>query len=194
MIGLWFSLILDSASFCAVFISRQTLPGEGWDGHDRHPQKETISSPRHFGTFHWPWLDPSSDRIPAFHPWLWPWESGTLIEAWATFLPLEPEDVYEFLSGRNKVVTSCVRRRRNRCSLRKGNRYSSRQNFLVPIWLDPILLRLHRTISFIGFVNTRATKPLCLQYRRGKIIPRFTECRGFLTPIPFVILFFVIVN
>lgn len=54
---------------------------------------------------------------------------------WATFLPLEPEDVYEFLTGRNKVVTSCVLRRRNRCSLRKGNRYSLRQNFLVPIGL-----------------------------------------------------------
>lgn len=191
------TLILSDSGFCFVlcclhFPADTPRGGVGWPWSA--PTERDHLFPRHFGTFHWPWLDPSSDRIPAFHPWLWPWESGTLIEAWATFLPLEPEDVYEFLTGRNKVVTSCVRRRRNRCSLRRGNRYSSRQNFLVPIWLDPILLRLHRTISFIGFVNTRATKQLCLQYRRGKIIPRFTECRGFLTPIPFVILFFVIVN
>lgn len=78
------TLILSDSAFCFVLccLHFQADSPRGWVGWPwLAPTERDHLLPRHFGTFHWPWLDPSSDRIPAFHPWLWPWESGTLIEA-----------------------------------------------------------------------------------------------------------------
>ena len=149
----WNLILSDSA--CSVLFSFQadTAQVGAWRPWLAPTERDHLF-PRHLARppgvtdVHWPLLDPSSDCVPVFHLWLrspdWPGLGHISILRARRCLWIPS-------SGRNKVVTSCILRRKNRCSLSKENRYPLRQKLLVPVWHDPVLL------PFTGFVNTKAT-------------------------------------